>query len=84
MGTTPSDDTVIVAIARDFQVTHHLSDSGADIIGIYVEDEQIGEFCLTLSVNQAQRVATRLTALLCALPEVRAAKERNNKENNNG
>ena len=82
MSDKPSDNTVIVAMAHDFQVTHSLTDSGADIVGIYVEDEQIGEFCLALSVEQAQKVATRLTALLCTLPEVRAAKERKNKENN--
>lgn len=82
MADTPSDNTVIVAMARGFQVTHNLTASGDDIIGIYVEDDQIGEFCLALTVDQAQKVATRLTALLCALPEVRAAKERKHKENN--
>lgn len=79
MKNPPSDDTVIVAMARDFQVAHHINESGHDLIGICIEDEQIGEFAMMLTKEQAQKVATRLTALLCALPEVRAAKERNNK-----
>lgn len=72
----PSETAVIVALTRDFRITHHLTDSGNDLIGICVEDEQIGELALMLTKEQAQRVATRLTALLCALPEVREAKKR--------
>lgn len=72
----PSDNAVIVAMTSDFQITYHLTDSGDDLIGICVEDEQIGEFAMMLTKEQAQKVATRLTALLCTLPEVRAAKKR--------
>ncbi|AKN15686.1 hypothetical protein MHAE_08488 [Mycobacterium haemophilum DSM 44634] len=79
----PSDNAAIVAMARDFQVTYHLTDSGDDLIGVCVEDDEIGEFAMMLTKEQAQKVATRLTALLCALPEVRAAKQRReNRENN--
>lgn len=82
MEENPSDKTVIVAAARDVTCTYHLSHSGDDLLGIYCEDEQIGEFAMVLSVEQAKKVTMRLTALLCSLPEVRAAHQK--KENNQG
>ena len=76
MNPEPSNNTVIVASARDATCTYHLTDSGDDLLGIYVVDEQIGEFCTVLTVEQAKRVCMRLTALLCALPDVRAAHQK--------
>lgn len=81
MNEQPSEKTVIVTATREVQVMHHLTDSGDDLLGIFCEDETIGEFYMALSVEQAKRVAMRMTALLCALPEVRAAAiERKDKE----